>query len=123
MTLNDNANHRRIIPLHLRPDNHSFSIFSLQYSDDGSEIIGGSNDAHVYIYDLNKQRRTLRVQAHEDDVNAVRFIDNSNSLIVSGSDDNLVSVWDRRALSEDQPKPVGIFAGHANGITFIHSRV
>ncbi len=44
-------------------------------------------------------------------------------MIVSGSDDNLISVWDRRALNESQPKPVGIFAGHTNGITFIHSRV
>jgi WD repeat-containing protein 23 len=56
-------------------------------------------------------------------VNAVRFIDNSNSLIVSGSDDGLVLVWDRRALNETQPKPVGIFAGHTSGITFVHSRV
>lgn len=123
VTLDENTNRQRIIPLYLQPDNHSFSIFSLQYSDDGSEIIGGSNDTHVYIYDLNKQKRTLRVRAHEDDINSVRFIDNSNSLIVSGSDDNLISVWDRRALNESQPKPVGVFAGHVNGITFIHSRM
>ncbi len=44
-------------------------------------------------------------------------------MIVSGSDDNLISVWDRRALNESQPKPVGIFAGHTKGITFVHSRV
>ena len=56
-------------------------------------------------------------------MNAVRFIDGSNALIVSGSDDGLVSVWDRRALNEAQPKPVGIFAGHMSGITFVHSRV
>jgi DDB1- and CUL4-associated factor 11 len=56
-------------------------------------------------------------------VNAVRFIDNSNSLLVSGSDDGLVLVWDRRALNESQPKPVGVFAGHTSGITFVHSRV
>lgn len=56
-------------------------------------------------------------------MNAVRFIDNSNSLIVSGSDDNFVSIWDRRALNESHPKPVGVFAGHTNGITFVHSRV
>jgi WD repeat-containing protein 23 len=42
---------------------------------------------------------------------------------VSGSDDNLILVWDRRALNESQPKPVGTFAGHTNGITFVHSRV
>ncbi|CAF3362056.1 unnamed protein product [Rotaria sp. Silwood1] len=121
--LNDNQNQPNITPLHLQPDSHSFSIFSLQYSVDGSEIIGGSNDTCVYIYDLHKQSRTLRVEAHEDDVNAVRFIDNSNSLIVSGSDDNLISIWDRRALNESQPKPVGVFAGHTNGITFVHSRM
>ena len=56
-------------------------------------------------------------------MNAVRFVDNSNSLIVSGSDDSFVSIWDRRALKESQPKPVGIFAGHIHGITFVHSRV
>ena len=40
---------------------HSFSIFSLQFSVDGSEIICGSNDTCVYIYDLQKQKRILRV--------------------------------------------------------------
>lgn len=53
----------------------------------------------------------------------MRFIDNSNSLIVSGSDDHFIFIWDRRALKESQPKPVGTFAGHSNGITFLHSRV
>lgn len=50
-----------IIPLNLRPTSNSFSIFSLQYSVDGSEIICGSNDTCVYIFDLEKQKRTLRV--------------------------------------------------------------
>ncbi|CAF4240614.1 unnamed protein product, partial [Rotaria magnacalcarata] len=91
--------------------------FSLQFSADCSEIICGANDACVYIYDLQKQQRTLRVLAHQHDVNAVRFLDDSNSLVISGSDDGLVLVWDRRALNESQPKPVGIFAGHSSGIT------
>ncbi len=59
--LNESQNQPNIVPLYLQPEAHSFSIFSLQYSVDGSEIIGGSNDTRVYIYDLHKQRRTLRV--------------------------------------------------------------
>ncbi len=60
--LNINQNESNIIPLNLQPPHsHRFSIFSLQYSIDGSEIIGGSNDTHVYIYDLHKQKRILRV--------------------------------------------------------------
>lgn len=59
--LNEDLTQPTIVPLRLQPNSHSFSIFSLQYSVDGSEIIGGSNDTCVYIYDLHKHRRTLRV--------------------------------------------------------------
>ncbi|CAF0795113.1 unnamed protein product [Rotaria sp. Silwood1] len=121
--LDENQCPPNIIPLYLQPHSNNFSVFSLQYSVDGKEIICGANDTCVYIFDLQKQKRTLRVLAHQNDVNAVRFIDNSNSLVVSGSDDGLVLVWDRRALNESQPKPVGIFAGHTSGITFVHSRM
>lgn len=34
----------------------------------------------------------------------------------------LLQVWDRRTLSEENPKPVGVLAGHADGITFIDSK-
>lgn len=51
----------KIFQLRLEPEAHSFCIFSLQFSDDGTEIIGGSNDNSVYVYDLTKQKRTLRV--------------------------------------------------------------
>jgi len=64
--LNGNGDQSNIVPLYLQPDSHRFSIFSLQYSVDGSEIIGGSNDTHVYIYDLHKQRRTLRVNIFKE---------------------------------------------------------
>ena len=63
MKLNENEEQPKIIPLRLRPQAHSFSIFSLQYSVDGSEIIGGSNDTCIYIYDLHQQKRILRVNS------------------------------------------------------------
>lgn len=31
----------------------------------------------------------------------------------------LIKVWDRRALNEKKPKPVGLLAGHIDGITYI----
>lgn len=31
-------------------------------------------------------------------------------------------MWDRRTLSDGRPKPVGVLAGHMDGITFIDSR-
>lgn len=34
----------------------------------------------------------------------------------------MIKVWDRRTLGESSVKPVGILAGHVDGITFIDSR-
>lgn len=65
----------------------------------------------------------FQIDAHEDDVNAVAFADVSSQLLFSGSDDALCKVWDRRTLREHSPQPVGVLAGHRDGITFIHSKV
>lgn len=34
----------------------------------------------------------------------------------------MIKVWDRRTLDESSARPVGILAGHMDGITFIDSR-
>ncbi|KAK3745060.1 hypothetical protein QZH41_014556, partial [Actinostola sp. cb2023] len=56
------------------------------------------------------------------DVNAVTFADASSQILFSGGDDGLCKVWDRRMLNESGPVPVGVFAGHSDGVTFIHSK-
>ncbi|TMS08923.1 DDB1- and CUL4-associated factor 11 [Larimichthys crocea] len=104
------------------PDERRFCVFSLAASTDGNEILGGANDGCLYVFDLEQNKRTLKIDAHEDDVNAVAFADSSSQLLFSGSDDALCKVWDRRTLREDRPQPVGQLAGHRDGITFIHSK-
>uniref|UniRef100_A0A3B3TER3 Ddb1 and cul4 associated factor 11 n=1 Tax=Paramormyrops kingsleyae TaxID=1676925 RepID=A0A3B3TER3_9TELE len=81
-----------------------------------------ANDGCLYVFDRELNRRTLKIDAHEDDVNAVAFADTSSQLLFSGSDDALCKAWDRRTLREDRPQPVGHLAGHRDGITFIHSK-
>lgn len=100
---------------------YSFRIFSLKFSTDGREIVAGSSDEDIYIYDLEAKKVNLRIPAHTSDVNTVCFADGSGSLLYSGSDDNFVKVWDRRCFIT-KGKPVGILMGHLEGITFIDSR-
>ena len=64
-----------------------------------------------------------QIDAHQDDANAVTFADESSQLIFSGGDDGICKVWDRRTLSETHCSPVGILAGHKDGITFIDTKV
>lgn len=105
--------------LHLFPEEGSFCIFSLTFSSDNREILGGANDGHLYVYDRDSNQRTLKIDAHEDDVNAVAFADSTSQILFSGADDGLCKVWDRRTLKEEHPVPVGTLAGHYDGITYI----
>ncbi|KAK3086710.1 hypothetical protein FSP39_022349 [Pinctada imbricata] len=109
--------------LPLNPGDRSFAIFSLTFSSDNKEILGGANDGCLYVYDRESNNRILRqIDSHDDDVNAVAFADDSSHILFSGGDDGLVRVWDRRTLREDDPEPCGVMAGHTDGITYIDSK-
>jgi DDB1- and CUL4-associated factor 11 len=62
------------------------------------------------------------IKAHTDDINTIGFVQREQtSVILSGSDDGLVKVWDIRALGLSQT-PVGILHGHQSGLTYVDSR-
>jgi WD repeat-containing protein 23 len=98
-----------------------FGLWSLQFSEDGRELVAGSNDRSIYVYDLEANRPVLRITAHKDDVNSVVFADDSCHLIFSGSDDHTCKVWDRRCFAQRE-RPAGQLTGHLEGITFIDSK-
>lgn len=119
-SVNEDNDHQE--PLGLLRSSRRFCVFSVVFSSDGKELLGGANDGCLYIYDLERHKRSLKIPAHEYDVNSVVFADNSSQIIYSGGDDGHVKVWDRRTLIETSPKPVGVLAGHMDGITFIDSK-
>ncbi|WOO85120.1 LEC14B [Vanrija pseudolonga] len=94
-----------------------FGIWSIRFSADGKEIVAGASAGRIMVYDINADTRTLAVQGHRDDVNAVCFADESSTnILISGSDDGYVKVWDRRSLSSHTPS--GVLAGATEGITY-----
>eukprot|EP00111_Clytia_hemisphaerica_P016018 TCONS_00047376-protein len=116
------GDHETHLALDLRPDTTQFCAFSVSFSHDSKEIVAGGSDCGLYIYERGCDQRILKITAHEEDVNSVAFADDSSNILISGSDDGLCKVWDRRALNEQTPEPVGIFAGHVNGITYVSSK-
>ncbi|KAJ8311310.1 hypothetical protein KUTeg_011138 [Tegillarca granosa] len=103
--------------LHLFPGDHSFCIFSLTFSSDNQEVLGGLIQMTALFFICS-----AHIDAHDDDVNAVSYADNSSHILFSGADDGLVKAWDRRTLREDRPEPIATLAGHADGITFIDTK-
>ncbi|KAG2423726.1 hypothetical protein HXX76_015115 [Chlamydomonas incerta] len=121
----------------------SFGIWSVQWSGDGREIVAGTNDQSVVVLDVETKRVVARAEGHQDDVNAVTYADGSPNVIVSGSDDTYIKVWDRRTMPSVSPaaaagsgaaaaaaantapraaKAVGVLVGHTEGLTHLHSR-
>lgn len=43
---------------------YSFGIFSVKFSTDGRELVAGSSDDSIYVYDLEENKLTLRIPAH-----------------------------------------------------------
>lgn len=107
----------------LKLNNTTFrmGVFSAQFSNNSIEVLAASNDGCFYVYSRDLDKRTLRViQESESDINAVRFLDRTNNNILCGaSNDGLIEIWDRRTLNENNPKSVGTFVGHFDGITYL----
>jgi len=109
--------------LRLNPEVQRFAAFSNAFSNCGKEVIAGCNDSCLYVYDLDSDRRSLRVPVSETaDVNAVGFIDHTSQIFFSGADDGIIKIWDKRCLNETDPQPAGVLVGHFDGITYIDSR-
>lgn len=54
--------------LHFAADDdgdYSFGIFSVKFSTDGRELVAGSSDDSIYVYDLEANKLSLRILAHK----------------------------------------------------------
>ncbi|KAH9944278.1 WD40 repeat-like protein [Epithele typhae] len=96
------------------------SIWSCKFSADGCEVIAGGS-SNIFVYDLLADRRTVKIDAHTQDVNSCCWADTaSGNVLVSASDDTFVKVWDRRSLSNK--KPSGVLIGNTEGITYVSAK-
>jgi len=101
-------------------------VYSAKISADGQEIVAGTSrttnhSAKLQILDANQNKVVRSINAHENDINTVCFVDKlSSSLVITGSDDTLCKLWDIRAFNSNSP--IGIFYGHLGGLTNVCSK-
>ncbi|KAJ5768284.1 hypothetical protein N7533_000867 [Penicillium manginii] len=99
-----------------------FGIWSLRFSGDGREVVAGTSENSVVVYDIETKQPVLNLQdRHQDHVNAVCYGDTSSPhLLYSGSDDTTLRVWDRRSMADG--REAGAFMGHTEGLTYVDSK-
>ncbi|KAG8698821.1 hypothetical protein FRC08_005685, partial [Ceratobasidium sp. 394] len=97
-----------------------FGIWTCRFSADGKEVVACGSQ-QIFVWDLNAHRRTVNILAHQNDVNSCCWADTaSGNVLVSGSDDSMVKVWDRRSLGSNRPS--GVLPGHTEGITSVSAK-
>lgn len=103
-----------------------FGVMTLAWSPDGREIYVGTTGANrtaagcIVVVNVETQTSSCALPAHAEDVNSVTPLgDTAGNLLLSGSDDGLVKLWDRR---EVQRSACGVFVGHTEGITHVSTK-
>ena len=81
---------------HVFTCSHSGAVVDLQFNVDGSMIYTASTDKTVGIFDVATGERVKRLKGHTGYVNSANPARRGPPLVVSGSDDCCIKVWDQR---------------------------
>lgn len=107
--------------LDLRPGFGRSCMFSVRFNPTDTELLAGLNRGVLIVYDIERRVNVLKAAAHGDDINTVCYLDagdggGAGNVMVTGSDDHLIKVWDRRTQS-----CIGGWIAHTDGLTSVVS--
>ncbi|MDE2827370.1 MAG: hypothetical protein OXL40_08695 [Bacteroidota bacterium] len=72
---------------------HASSVNSVVFSPDGTQLVSGSYDDTIRLWDVATGQEVRRFEGHRDWVNSVVFSPDGAQL-ASGSDDDTIRLWD-----------------------------
>jgi len=75
---------------------HTGSIMELQFSPDGSNLFTCSTDNTLAIWDVPTSQRIKKLKGHTGFVNSVQGNRRGPQMLISGSDDSTIKIWDTR---------------------------
>lgn len=75
---------------------HRGAVLDLQWARDSRILFSASADTHLASWDLDAGTRIRRYVGHEEIVNAMDVAKRGEELLISGSDDGTIGVWDPR---------------------------
>ncbi|ROT40918.1 WD repeat-containing protein [Sodiomyces alkalinus F11] len=75
---------------------HRGAVLDLQWSRDSKILFSASADTHLASWDLDNGTRIRRYVGHEEIVNCMDISRRGEELLVSGSDDGSIGLWDPR---------------------------
>jgi Prp8 binding protein len=83
-------------PNYLELSGHKGAILDLQWARDSRIIFSASADQLLASWDVESGGRIRRYIGHEDTINALAVTRRGPEIMVSGSDDGTIGIWDPR---------------------------
>ena len=96
---------------------HGYEVLDLAVSDDNARFVSVGGDKTVFLWDVATAQTTRRFAGHAGRVNACAFGGEGDSVIVSGSFDGTVKVWDTKSRSD---KPIMTFTEAKDSVSCVH---
>jgi Prp8 binding protein len=75
---------------------HRGAILDLQWSRDSKILFSASADMHLASWDLDSGSRIRRYVGHEEIINTMDTSKRGEEILISGSDDGTIGIWDPR---------------------------
>ncbi|KAI1310097.1 WD40-repeat-containing domain protein [Xylaria venustula] len=99
---------------------HGYEVLSLSVSADNARFASAGGDRSVFLWDVATAQTLRRFgggsQGHSARINSVCFAGEDDSLLVSGSLDTSVRIWDVRSGA---PRPVQVLAEAKDAVTAV----
>jgi WD40 repeat protein len=95
---------------------HENSIFTTKFVENGTKLLSGSRDAHLKVWDLNKNFENINSQAaHLFTINNIASHQN-HLLFATASRDKIIKIWDLNTYKLLKVIDVIKFGGHINSV-------
>ena len=75
---------------------HKNAILELQWAADSSKVFACSADKTASVWDVESQKRVKKMLGHSSYINSICPAKRGEELVVTGSDDCTVKIWDMR---------------------------
>ncbi|CEJ60425.1 Putative WD domain protein [Penicillium brasilianum] len=100
-----------------RYEAHGYSVLDVAVAADNARFASVGGDRQVFLWDVEQGGTTRRWTGHNSKVEAVQFAGDGDSVVVSGSADTTINLWDTKSNAN---KPIQTLTEASDTVSSLH---